>query len=251
MVDLIKGKTMFRNFLAVVIFASMTAGVSAAKAADVHDYHNAVSDAYDHYKEASFYLRTGNPMVASIGLQDMADKWETITKRFGNSPPGIYTNDKAWNESLIDIDQRIKNSLKAIDDGDLKAAQKQIAPIRKILSAQRALNDVFLFSDRVDRANDAMDAIWKFRHNPPDFSSIEQVNDLRQKTTLMTYWYERCRDTATETVKNDPQFKRLVDQTLYSLGRMWLAIEEKNQRRVINILREMRSSDRLLYLHFG
>lgn len=243
--------TMFRILWMLLLAAITGLNSPASKAAPVHDFHSAVADAYAPYREASFYLRTGNPMVASFGLQDMNDKWSAIIKKFAKSPPGIYAADTSWESSLIEIGKRIQDGLAATDAGDLKAAQQNIAPVRKILSDLRARNGVFLFSDRVDRANAAMEAIWTFRHNPPDFSNPDEVNDLRQKTTLMTYWYERCRDTATPQVKNDPQFKRLVDKTLYSLGRMWVAIGEKNQLSVINILREMRSSDRLLYLHFG
>ncbi len=238
-----------RQFLYIfAIFAVMGSSVSAAP---IHEYRTAAGDAYAHFREASFYLRTGNPMIAGIGLQDMKDKWQYIVDRFAKDPPGVYAADKLWEPTLLNIRKRISDGLKAVDEGDLDAAKKHITPIRKTLSDLRARNGVFLFSDRVDRANAAMDAIWKFRRTPPDFGNAEEVNDLRQKTTLMTYWYERCRDTAPEETRNDPQFKRLVDQTLYSLGRMWLAIEEKNQRRVINILREMKSSDRLLFLHFG
>ena len=242
---------MFRTLSVLLLVTLIGLNSPASKAAPVHDFHDAVADANASYREASFYLRTGNPMVAAFGLQDMNDKWSTIIKQFAKSPPGIYAADTSWETSLIEIGKHIQDGIAATDAGDLKGAQQNIAPVRKILSDLRARNGVFLFSDRVDRANAAMEAIWSFRHNPPDFSKPDEVNDLRQKTTLMTYWYERCRDTATPQVKNDPQFKRLVDKTLYSLGRMWVAIGEKNQLSVINILREMRSSDRLLYLHFG
>jgi len=242
---------MFRILSALLLMTFFGLNSPASIAAPVHEFHEAVADANASYREASFYLRTGNPMVASFGLQDMNDKWSAIIKRFAKSPPGIYAADTSWESSLIEIDKRIQDGIAATEAGDLKSAQKNIVPVREILSSLRARNGVFLFSDRVDRANAAMEAIWAFRHTPPDFSKPDEVNDLRQKTTLMTYWYERCRDTATPQVKNDPQFRRLVDKTLYSLGRMWVAIGDKNQLSVINILREMRSSDRLLYLHFG
>jgi hypothetical protein len=242
---------MFRLLSALLLTSFIGLSAPSVKAAPVHDFHNAVADATEHYREAQFYLRTGNPMVASFGLQDLSDKWQAITKQFAKSPPGVYANDTKWEPSLSEISRHIQDGIKATDEGDLDGAKKRLAPIRQILSALRSRSGVFLFSDRVDRANAAMDAIWHFRHNPPDFADEKQVNDLRQKTTLMTYWYEQCRDTASDEVKKDPQFRRLVDRTLYSLGRMWVAISEKNQLSVINILREMRSSDKLLYLHFG
>jgi len=242
---------MFKFLLAVLLLTNIGLSSTATKAAPVHDFHNAVANAYKDYREARYYLRTGNGMVAAFGLQDMNDKWQTIIGQFAKSPPGIYSNDSEFSASLEDIATRLKDGIKAVDDGDLDAAKKHINPVRTILSDLRARNGVFLFSDRVDRANAAMKAIWVFRKNPPDFSNPDNVNDLRRKTALMTYWYERCRDTASDEVKNDPQFKRLVDVTLHSLDVMWDAIEEKNSRRVINILREMISSDDLLYLHFG
>jgi len=242
---------MIRILFALLIFTYVGLGSLAVKAAPVHDFHKAVADAYGNYREARYYLRTGNAMVAALGLQDMNDKWQDIVNRFGKSPPDIYANDPTWESTLTDIAKRIQGGIAALDAGDTDTAKKQIEPVRAILSDLRARNGLFLFSDRIDRANAAMQAIWVFRRNPPDFSNPANINDLRRKTTLMAYWYERCRDTAPESIRNNPQFKRLIDQSLYSLGLMWDAIEEKNPKRVVNILRELISSDDLLYLQFG
>ena len=49
----------------------------------------------------------------------------------------------------------------------------------------------------------------------------------------------------------DEQFKRLIADSLYYLDRIWVAIDEKNQEAVINILSQEVSSDKLLWLRFG
>ena len=52
-------------------------------------------------------------------------------------------------------------------------------------------------------------------------------------------------------LKQLPIHKRLMDRHLSSLGRVWVAIKEKSRLNLINILRELHSSDDLLFLKFG
>ena len=52
-------------------------------------------------------------------------------------------------------------------------------------------------------------------------------------------------------IAGQDQFRRLIDDTLFYLDRMHLAIAEKNQLNVVNILRRVVSSDEILWLRFG
>ena len=134
-----------------------------------------------------------------------------------------------------------KTSLSANDLPDT------LAPIRSALAALRARNQVRVFSDCIDEANAAMDALWVFRKSPPAFDKPEQVNDLRAKTAVAAYLYRRCVERAPATIAEAPEFKRIMGGTLESLGRMWAAIDAADEERVISILREIRSFDRMVW----
>jgi hypothetical protein len=234
--------------LAMVAFLFMP---DVVRAGDLADFNKAVASAYAHYRSAAFYLRTGNPSVASLELEDMAEKWGALEKRFAAAPPDAFVDDPAWRETITDIRTRIDAAITAAITGDATAGQAALAPVRGALADLRSRNGVRVFSDCIDEANAAATTIWVFRHNPPDFDNHEQLDQLRANTALVTYLYERCRDQAPTAIRDNATFKRIMTGALHSMSRMWVAINDRNRTAVVNILREFRSFDKLLYLEFG
>jgi len=236
------------KFLGVILAFST---IGTVRAAEVHDFHAAVTDAYSHYREASFYIHTGNPGVAALELQSLSDKWKDLAAKFSANPPSIYSTDGKWGATLAEIDKRIEQGMGAANDGDLKAAKSELGPIRSLLADLRKRNGVISFSDLVDNANKAYDALYHFRHEPPDFSKPESVDGARRALSIVQYWYQRCLDEAPEQYAKQPLFQRLVEDSVQSLNRAWDALNKKQQKRFINILREVRASDRMLFLRYG
>jgi hypothetical protein len=60
-----------------------------------------------------------------------------------------------------------------------------------------------------------------------------------------------CRSMAPAAYEKDPEFQRLFDGTLESVQSMYPAIESQEPERVVNVLRELRSFDRIIYFRFG
>ena len=137
-----------------------------------------------------------------------------------------------------------------VEAGNVKAAQGKLAPIRTVQTDLRRRNGIFLFSKCVEEANRAMDTLYAYRHRPANFDDRRDVNELPRCAAVTAHRYERCFKTAPEKYKASAEFQRLMYASLRSLGLIWDAVDKKQQRRVINILRELRSSDRLLYLRF-
>ncbi len=226
---------------ALIIFS--TAG-GFALGAGVHDFHDASALAYRHYRAAMFYLRTGNAIVASFELEQIARRWNAVIDRLSVAPPDVYSTDPVWEKALIEVMERIDAGLEIAIQGDAKAA-------RKILAALRKRNGVTSYSDTVDATNVAFATLYQYRHEPPDFSSVEELDRLRQALAVTIHWSDKTRANAPPAIRDDEEFKRLMDRHLYSVSRVWVAIKEKSQLNLINILRELHSSDDLLFLKFG
>ncbi|MDA0306986.1 MAG: hypothetical protein O3B76_12010 [Proteobacteria bacterium] len=241
-------RSVFYIFIFLGFFVN---GTPPAKSAPIHDFNEAVSSGYQNYREAMFYLQTGNPAVASFELETFAQRWKEIVDRFGASPPDIFTTERKWRKTLKDIEFRIAKGLAAAIDGDAKAAKKHLGPIRKILSALRRRNGVFVYSDIVDRANDAFKQLLKYSKSSPDFEKTEQLDKLRRDLSVTIYWYERSRDDAPPEIKNNPEFNRLMESSLQALSRIWVAIADKRKDILISNLRGLASSDKMLFLRFG
>jgi len=242
---------MLRLIFTFFVCAAFFGTAPTAKSATIHEFNDAVYDAYGYYRQALFYLRTGNPQVASIELEELTAHWKAIVERFADSPPDVYSADPKWRNTILDIDKRTAGGLKAALNNEAKAARKLLLPVRTMLSDLRRRNGVINFSDYVDKANAAFNELWKFRHNPPDFESQDQVDKLRRVLSITNYWIERCRDNASANIQDKPEFKRLIQTSLHAFNRIWGAIAEKKADIIISVLRGQRSTDRLLFLHFG
>ena len=97
--------------MAAVVLAFFT--ISPARAAAVHDFHDAVAGAFAHYREAVYYLSTGNGSVALFELDRMTAKWDAVERRFADAPPDIYANDTAWRGTLAAVGDAIEAGLAA------------------------------------------------------------------------------------------------------------------------------------------
>lgn len=243
------------GFLRMGVFALALAVAgsppSGAKAGGAGEFHAAVAEATGHYREALFYVRRGNAAVAAFELDALVRKWDAVMDRFADAPPDAYAKDEKWRQSLQEIGKRARGGLAAAAAGKAKAARKYLEPIRRVLSELRRRNNVVLFADYVEDANAAFGDLFLFRRNPPDFTDGKQVKRLRRALKKTIDRYQKCRDAAPPKVADDPQFKRLIGDSLFYLDRMWVAIDEKNQLNVVNILRRVVSSDDILWLRYG
>ena len=115
---------------------------------------------------------------------------------FQDAAPDAFTDDPDWAETLDQVSEGLRQGQDLARQSDIAAAIEALQPLQTAMSDLRARNDVRVFSDCIDEANAAMEALWVFRHDPPDFADSEAVNDLRAKTAVTAYLYARCQQTA-------------------------------------------------------
>ena len=223
----------------------------AAGASDLSRFNTAVAETYAHYRTAAFYLHTGNPAVAEFELQQAIALWDERVMPFRDAVPDAFADDTTWSGTLDDIGAKLQQAQSLAQSNEAQAAEDALAPIREALADLRARGGVRVFSDCIDEANAAMDALWVFRHEPPDFADAAAVNALRAQTAVTAYLYERCQAEAPSEIAEAPEFQRIMEGTLTSLSRLWPAIDAGDTEVVISILREIRSFDRMLWLQFG
>ncbi|MEK9672590.1 MAG: hypothetical protein VW268_08810 [Rhodospirillaceae bacterium] len=233
--------------IAVVFMAS----ASAVRADPAKGFHEQAQAAFSHYRQAVFYARRGAPDVALLELDNFIDAWSEVAKRFEGAPPPPYAGEKAWRDTFGDIARRAGEARKLAEAGDAKAVGAALAPLRTMLSQMRRRNGIYLFADCILDANKAFRDLYKFRHDPPKFTNEAETKALQTALAGSIKAYEKCRDTAPAEVAADAQFSRLIADSLHFLDRMKIAIKEKNQLNVINILRRVVSSDDILWLRFG
>lgn len=241
---------MLKSVTTLVLYLAVA--TNPAWASNLSSFNAAVAAAYDHYRAAAFYLRTGNPAVAGFELAEAAQRWSDAVMPFAKTPPDAFADDPAFAADLADIMARLgKADALLASGGDAESAADMLDPIRDRLAELRRRNGVIVFSDHVDAANAAMDRLWVYRHEPPDWADPAARAALTGATAVTIHLYDRLRELAPPETAENAEFQRIMKGALASLAGLWEQIQLADEERVISYLRELRSFDRILWLQFG
>ncbi len=222
-----------------------------ASAGELGAFNDAVAAAYVHYRGAVFYARTGNLGVSTVELKLMAAKWQAVLDRFATAPPDAFADDPAWGQTLRGVGRQIAAAAAAARRGDADATRDALAPIRRELAALRRRNNVVVFSDCTDELHAAVDTVWSYRREPPDFASAEALARFKARLGVVAYMFRRCHARAPAAAAKSAEFNRLFETARDSLGRLRRALNEGNGAGLTGALRELRSLDHMLFLRFG
>ncbi len=217
----------------------------------IQDFNAGVREAYGGYRAGTSYLRTGNPGLASLEIATALEAWRGILATYADTPPAPYANDKGFAATLTDIEAKLTKALAQAEDGDSKAAAETLLPVRDMIYTLRTRNGVRLYADCITELNRAVEPLFKHRHEMPDLSKTGVREQITQESRTYETLLTECRKMAPETYTGDQEFVRLFDGTLESIQSMYPAVDSKDPGRVINVLRELRSFDRIIYFRFG
>lgn len=222
-----------------------------ASAADNDAFNKYVGDAYAAYRAASNYLRTGNPGLASLELSGALESWRAVTANFKDAPLPPYDEDKKFAGTLAEVEEMLAKGLAAAEEGDAAGGAKAVEPVRGALYEMRKRNGVRIYADCITELNRAMDVLFKHRRPEPDMQSDAVRAQITEESKAYAALLADCRSMAPADAEADPEFVRLFDGTKASVESMFPAIDSKSALAVINVLRELRSFDRIIYFRFG
>jgi hypothetical protein len=240
---------MFR--LATSLTLIIILSIGNARADGNTDFHAAVSEAYGGYRAATSYLRTGNPGLASLEIAAAQDSWRLVIDTYASAPPSAFAGDPQFSTVLNDVASRLDSALGAAENGDAATARKALEPIRGDLYDLRKRNGVRVYADCVTELNSAMEPLFVHRHDTPDVGDAGVRAQVTAESEIYAALLADCRSMAPDSYTGDPEFVRLFDGTRDSIQSMFPAIDSGDAGRVINVLRELRSFDRIIYFRFG
>ena len=240
-----------RAMLILIIGLSFAAPAGPAAADGLQRFHDRVGAAMKHVRLAQFYLRTGNLAVAGAELDEAAEKWAAVTAEFAAKPPDKLAGDSAFEADIEAVAGALDAALAAVDKDERDAATAHLKPVAGRLAALRKRNGLWIYSDCIAAMNRAMDVAFIYRRKPPDFDDVAQVTIMDKRFAALEHWYRRCYREAGPRERANPAFERLFPGSLESIERLIRAAKDKSALRVINNLRELRSFDRLIWLHLG
>lgn len=235
------------GFLLVAVLAFP----GVAKADALTDFNTDVGNAYAAYRTAASYLRTGNAGLASLELADAVDTWKRIAGEAAKQPPPGFTNDPEFNAVIGAIGTALGKALVAAETDNAETGLSVLEPIRDALYELRRRNGMRLYADCVTELNREMDGLYVFRKTPPDLAKQAVRNAIKAGAAIYAHLLADCRQLAPTALTADGEFQRLFDGTAASVASLTPAADSKNPGTVINVLRELRSFDRIIYFRFG
>ena len=200
-----------------------------------------------HRRVAIGYLRTQNGDLGTVEIEQLRERWTTDR---GNLPAAI-TKAPALSAALAVTETLVADSLKAADAGDVERARKLLEDAAKPLDAWRRINGIRLFSDCIAEIGAAYERVDRYRVDRPDLASRGAGEAIVKLSAETIAALERCDREAPNSLRHEPEFRRLFDGMLASLRQMPKAVGAQNSARLHRLLIEQRSFERLLAFRFG
>ncbi len=220
--------------------ALLIAFATPAAADDLADFNAAVEAAMSHHRVALGYLRTGNVDLATVELEYFRDAWRKVTAR----PRPAAFDTALYTETMLDISTRVVTITLVLNLGRPDVAIESLSAIRTSLSRLRRAAGVTVLADCVLDADIAMDALFAL-DGQTDWDSVSAGAESYRGTL------QRCDGNASPDIRNQAEFRRLIDGALASLAQIPKAAETHDGDLLHRLLIELRAFDNLLAFRYG
>jgi hypothetical protein len=224
---------------------------SMARADDLADFNAAVESVSTHNRVAIGYLRTGNADLASLEIDRLRDSWSRFSERFSGKRPAAFDGNGLYGKLFTAVNARLVGADIMLKTGRLDAARDALNSARGDLYELRKASGVVVLADCVRDANAAMDALMIYNDRALDWDNSDIRSGLVQKANGYGTLLNRCDEIAGTTVREAPEFRRLVDGAKASLLLIPKAIATRDADLLHRVLIELRSFDNLLAFRYG
>ncbi len=240
-----------RSFSAFLGFVMVLCSSIVSNADEIVSFHAAIERVNQPYKSALFYLGTGNAGVAGLELSSAQSAWQSVVEKYGKTPPKPLASDATWPKTVQDVSEALQAGVMLAAEGKSKPARTALQPIRKLLHEMRKRNGLRVMADCVIDLNGYMDVLFYWRRNPADFNDTA----VREKATAASNNYidqlKLCRSEAPEELEANPDFKSVMDGAAKSAASLLKPIEAMRSDTIINVLRELKSFDVIIFVRWG
>lgn len=245
------------SFVRPILFAAAlwggmaSAAVPHAMAGDLADFNAAVEAVSSHNRVAIGYLRTGNTDLASLEIDRLRDAWHKLTARFAGHPPDAFAGNPLYPKLFTAIDARLVGADMMLSSGRAKVARQSLQEVRSDLHKLRQASGIVVLADCIGDSRDAFGTLIIYNKRHIDLSKAETRYIIAGKAAIYGHVLARCDAMASETVRKDPEFRRLIDGAQASLARVPEAMAKRDGNLLHRLLIELRAIDSLLSFRYG
>jgi hypothetical protein len=236
---------------ALALPVALMAGAAPARAGDLADFNAAVEAASSHNRVAIGYLRTGNTDLASLEVDRLRAAWHKLTARFAGHRPDAFDGNPLYPKLFTTVDARLVGADMMLTSGRAKLARQSLIAIRDDLHALRQKSGIVVLADCIADAAKAGAAFMAYDKPGLDLGKPATSYAVAGKAAVYGHELARCDRIASEAVRKDPEFRRLIDGAQHSLTFVPQAIRERDSNLYHRVVGELRAIDRLLSFRFG
>ena len=234
-------RTLYLKRAALALAMLLTLFMAPARASDLDDFNTAVEAAMSHHRVAAGYLRNGNIDLAALEIDSMREAWAKVSTL---PRPAAFQNQERYTAIMLETAAGLIGTTLVLNMGRPDVAAESLDKIRKSLSGLRRENKATVLADCVLDVNISMDALFAL-DGKADWESLSAGAESYRGTL------HRCDGMASERIRGDSEFRRLIDGALASLAQVPKAIETRDADLLHRLLIELRSFDNLLAFRFG
>ena len=232
-------------FVAALLLA---AAVLPACADELADFNGAVEAAEAHNRVAIGYLRTGNGDLASLEIDRLRQAWSKVPNL---KRPPVFDGNTLYVTTLTDVGVRLVAADMMLHSGRLEAAQQSLEALRGDLYALRKSAGVVVLADCILDSNKAAAAFMAYDTPDLDWSRPGTGPAIAEKAKAYTNVLDRCDGLASDAVRKEPEFRRLIDEAKGELEKVTHAVENRDSSQLHRIVGSLRAIDNLLAFRFG
>lgn len=236
---------------AILGLVLLSGAASLVAADDLTDFNAAVEATEAHNRVAIGYLRTGNSDLASLELDRLRAAWSELTKRFAGKRPAAFNDSKLYVTTLTDISTRLVTADLMLNSGRLDAARQSLDGVRGDLYALRKSAGIKVLADCIFDSNKAAAAFMTYDTPQLDWSKPGTGPAIAEKASAYAGVLDRCHSLASEAVRKDPEFRRLIEEAKTELAKVPHAVETRDASQLHRIVGSLRALDNLLAFRFG
>jgi hypothetical protein len=145
----------------------------------------------------------------------------------------------------------IRDSLAAVDKGDVEKARSLLERAALPLKVWRHANGIRLFSDCIAQVGAAYERLDVHRVRPPNLHSSAIREAIISAAAATEIALKRCDGEAPPSIRGNAEFRRLLDGMLNSLRQVPNAMRRNDGGTLHRLLIEQRAFERLLEFRFG
>jgi hypothetical protein len=241
---------LFRLARAACFVLVLVAG-GAAKADDLADFNAAIEAAAAHNRVAIGYLRTGNADLASLEIDRLRAAWSKLVQRFSGHRPAAFDGNVLYGKTLVGISARLVGADLLLKSGRLDGARQSLEAIRGDLYALRKSAHVVVLADCIRDSNMAAAAFMAHDKPDLDWSKPGTGRAVAEKAAAYVGILDRCDSLASEALRKQPEFRRLIDAAKNELAKVPQAVKNRDASQLHRIVGSLRAIDNLLAFRFG